>query len=71
MISTGNSVVKATRYLQTQNCGSVYVACTHALLVNGAEKRIKSAGVKKIVSANTVPGKNAVVDISDIVASSI
>ncbi|WP_320416671.1 ribose-phosphate diphosphokinase [Candidatus Nitrosotenuis chungbukensis] len=39
MISTGGSIVKATEYLKQQNCGRIYAACTHALLVGDAEKR--------------------------------
>ncbi len=42
----------------------MYVACTHALLMNDAEKKIKKAGVTSIVSANTIPGKTSVVDVS-------
>lgn len=68
MISTGGSIVKATEYLKEQNCGNIYAACTHALLVGNAEKKIKNAGVLKIISTNTIPGKTNAVDISDILA---
>jgi ribose-phosphate pyrophosphokinase len=71
MISTGGSIVKATQFLKKQKCKKVYVACTHALLMNGAEKRIKKAGVTKIVSANTIPGKTSIVDISNTIAKAI
>ena len=64
MISTGGSIVKATQFLKKQKCRKVYVACTHALLMNDAEKRIRKAGVTKIISANTIPGKTSIVDIS-------
>jgi len=71
MISTGGSIVKATQFLKKQKCKRVYVACTHALLMNNAENKIKKAGVTKIVSTNTIPGKTSVVDISDTIAKSI
>jgi len=71
MISTGGSIVKATQFLKKQKCKKVYVACTHALLMNDAEKRIKKAGVTKIISANTIPGKTSIVDISDTIAKAI
>ena len=38
MISTGGSIVKATKFLKKQKCKRVFVACTHALLVNDAAK---------------------------------
>ena len=71
MISTGGSIVKATQFLKKQKCKKVYVACTHALLMNDAEKRIKKAGVTKIIGTNTIPGKTSIVDISNTIAKAI
>ena len=71
MISTGGSIIKATQFLKKQRCKRVYVACTHALLMNNAEKKIKKAGVTRIVSTNTIPGKTSVVDISNSIAKAI
>ena len=71
MISTGGSIIKATEFLKKQNCNRVFVACTHALLMNEAEKKIKKAGVAKIISANTIPGKTSLVDISNTVVQAI
>jgi ribose-phosphate pyrophosphokinase len=71
MISTGGSIIKATQFLKKQKCKRVYVACTHALLMNGAEKKIRKAGVTSIVSTNTIPGKTSVVDVSSTIAKAI
>jgi ribose-phosphate pyrophosphokinase len=71
MISTGGSIIKATEFLKKQKCKRVYVACTHALLMNDAEKKIKKAGVTKIISTNTIPNKTSVVDISSTIAKAI
>ncbi len=71
MISTGGSIVKATQFLKKQKCRRVYVACTHALLMNDAEKKIRKAGVTNIVSANTIPGKTSIVDVSNTIAKAI
>ena len=71
MISTGGSIIKATQFLKKQKCKRVFVACTHALLMNDAEKKIKKVGVTSIVSANTIPGKTSVVDISNTIAKAI
>ncbi len=68
MISTGGSIVKATQFLKKQKCGRVFVACTHALLVNNATKKIKSAGVSQIISTNTIPGGSAKVDVSRVIS---
>lgn len=71
MISTGGSIVKATEFLKKQKCGRVFVACTHALLIGEAEKKIRGAGVTQIISTNTIPGKTASVDVSGIIAKAI
>ena len=71
MISTGGSIIKATQFLKKQKCKRVFVACTHALLMNDAEKKIKKVGVTSIVSANTIPGKTSVVDVSNTIAKAI
>ncbi len=71
MISTGGSIINATQFLKKQKCKRVYVACTHALLMNDAENRIKKAGVTRIVSANTIPGKTSIVDVSNTIAKAI
>ncbi len=71
MISTGGSIVKATQFLKKQKCRRVYVACTHALLMDDAEKKIKKAGVTRIVSTNTIPSKTSIVDVSNTIAKAI
>jgi ribose-phosphate pyrophosphokinase len=71
MISTGGSIIRAAEFLKKQNCGRIFVACTHALLINDAEKKIRRAGVSKIISTDTIPKKTAVVDSSRIIVNAI
>ena len=71
MISTGNSMAMATKVLKQNGCRQVFGACTHALLINDAQKKVKRAGVTKIVSTNTIPGKTNVVDVSEILSKAI
>ncbi len=71
MISTGGSIIKATEFLKKQKCNRVFVTCTHALLMNDAEKKIRKAGVTKIISANTIPGNSSIVDVSSTIAKAI
>ena len=71
MISTGESIIKATEFLRKQKCNRVFVTCTHALLMNDAEKKIRKAGVTRIISANTIPGNSSLVDISSTIAKAI
>ena len=71
MVSTGGSVIKAIDFLKKENFRKIYVACTHAVLVDDALKKIKNAGVSKIISTNSIPGKTNTVDISGIIADAI
>ena len=71
MVSTGGSIVKATQFLKKQKCRRVFVACTHALLVNDATKKIKNAGVTQIISTNTIPGESAKVDVSRVISDAL
>jgi len=71
MISTGGSIVKATKFLKKQKCRRVFVACTHGLLVNEAVKKIKNAGVSQIISTNTIPGESAKVDVSKVISDAL
>ena len=71
MINTGGSIIKATEFLKKQKCQRIFVACTHALLVGDAERKIKKSGVSQIVSTNTIPGNTSIVDVSNIVANTI
>jgi ribose-phosphate pyrophosphokinase len=71
MISTGGSIVKATEFLKKQKCRRVFVACTHALLIDGAERKIKRTGVSRIISTNTIPNNTSAVDVSEAIAKAV
>jgi ribose-phosphate pyrophosphokinase len=71
MISTGGSIVKAAEFLKKQKSGKIYACCTHALLIGDAEKKIIKAGVIKIISTNTIPGKTSIVDVSPIIVKAL
>ncbi len=71
IISTGGSIIKAAQFLKRQKCKRVFVACTHGLFVEGAEKKIKKAGVTHVISTNTIPRNTSKVDISGVITDSI
>lgn len=72
MISTGGSVTEAIRALLEYGCKSVYVACTHALMLDGALERIKDGGASDVVATNTVPNMvSKMVDVAPLAASAV
>jgi ribose-phosphate pyrophosphokinase len=71
MISTGESIVKACRFLRRYKPNKTYAICTHALLIGDATTRIKAAGVEEIISTNSVPGINAKVDLAPLITTKL
>ena len=71
IISTGGSIIKAAQFLKRQKCKRLFVACTHGLFVEDAEKKIKKAGVSRIISTNTIPRSTSKVDVSGVIVESI
>ena len=71
IISTGGSIVKATEVLLKAGCRRVFVACTHALLLNGALEKIMDAGASEVVGTNTVPSQVSKVDVAPAICDQV
>ncbi len=72
MISTGSSVAEAVRALLEYGCERVYVACTHALMLDGALERIRESGADDVVATNTIPNRvSRIVDVAPLAASAV
>ena len=69
MISTGNSIIKATEILKKNSIGNVYVICTHALLLDDAKEKLLKTGIKEIISTNSIPNDFAKVDLSSVISN--
>jgi ribose-phosphate pyrophosphokinase len=68
MISTGNSIIKATEILKKNNIGDIYVVSTHALLLDDAKEKLLKAGIKELISTNSIPNEFAKVDLSSVIS---
>ncbi|HET7147840.1 MAG TPA: ribose-phosphate pyrophosphokinase [Candidatus Nitrosopolaris sp.] len=71
MISTGESIAEACRFLRRYKPNKIYAICTHALLIGDATTRIKAAGVEEIISTNSVPGINAKIDLAPLLSTQL
>jgi len=65
IISTGGTVKAAAAEVLRNGGNRVSALCVHGLFVGDAAEKIEKAGVKDLVSTNTVPGKFSKVDVSD------
>ena len=69
IISTGGTIKAAAEAVLKNGADSVSALCTHGLFVGDALSKLKKAGVKTVVSTNTVPGEHSKVDVSASIAS--
>jgi len=54
IISTGGTLAEAARFLISQGARRVVVVATHGLLVGGALRKIRDAGISRVVLADTL-----------------
>jgi len=71
IISTGGSIIKATEVLLKAGCRKVFVACTHALLLDGALEKIMDTGASEVVGTNTVPSQVSKVDVAPSICDQV
>jgi ribose-phosphate pyrophosphokinase len=68
IISTGGTIVGAAKILREQGATTVFTACVHPLLANGAEKRILNAGVEEIVGTDSIPSSVSKVSLAPLLS---
>jgi ribose-phosphate pyrophosphokinase len=69
MISTGASIMKTIELLKKYHIGNVYAICTHALLLDDAKQKLLNAGIKEVISTNSIPNEFAKVDLSSVISN--
>jgi ribose-phosphate pyrophosphokinase len=69
IISTGGTVKAAAGEVLRNGANSAVALCVHGLFVADAEEKLNKAGVRAMVSTNTVPGKFSKVDVSDAIVA--
>jgi ribose-phosphate pyrophosphokinase len=71
MVSTGKTMVEVIKRLKGEGAQRVDALVTHALLVEGAEKKMMDAGLSKLICSDTVPGGEGRVSIAPIIAQAL
>jgi ribose-phosphate pyrophosphokinase len=62
---------RAIKGLKDQGATKVAAACTHALLMEGAEQRLREAGAEKIIASDTIQTDYSEVTVAEIIAKHI
>ena len=71
MISTGGTIVTATRQLKEAGAKTVTVACTHGVFVNNALDRLEGSNLDGVLSANTLVSKVSKISVAKIIARAL
>ncbi len=71
IISTGGTIVEATKILKGQGARRIMVACTHPILAHDALARIYESGAEIVIGTDTVPSPISYVSVAPLIAEAI
>jgi ribose-phosphate pyrophosphokinase len=71
IISTGGTIAGAARACKKKGAKRMFVVCTHPVLVKGAIKLVKAAGVSKIIATDTIPSPISKVSVAPVLAAAL
>jgi len=71
IISTGATIAEGAKLCSSRGAKRIFALCTHPVLGQGAIKRIKTAGVSKVIGTDTIPSPVSRVSVAPIVARAI
>ena len=71
IISTGHTMVEAVKEIKKKKPKAIYCVCVHGIFAENALQKLKKAGVKQVLSCNTIPGKTNKIDVARDVAKEI
>ena len=71
MISTGGTIAQAARACKKMGARRIFVLCTHPVLADGALKRVRAAGVLRVVGTDTIPSPVSAVSVAPVIASAL
>ena len=71
IIVTGSSVANAASIASRQGAHCIFVACTHALLQEGALQKLLEAGVKSVVGTDCVESEFSQISVASLIADAV
>jgi len=71
IISTGDTLAKATKICKKMGARRIYALCTHPVLADGALMRVKSAGIQKVIGTDTIPSIVSQVSVAPVIAAAL
>ncbi|AFV23821.1 ribose-phosphate pyrophosphokinase [Methanolobus psychrophilus R15] len=71
MIATGGTMVESIKLLKGQGAKDVYLACVHPVLARNAVMRLYNAGVRDIISTDTIEKTQSCISVAPLIAATI
>ena len=71
IISTGGTIMEASKILFSQGAKRIEVACTHPIFASDALSKIKAAGVANVIGTDTVPSPISYVSVAPLIAENV
>jgi len=69
IISTGGTAIGAVQLCKARGAERVIVCCVHALLVDGADRKLMDSGASFVLATDTVPNEYGVASVSGLLAA--
>lgn len=67
-IARGDTVIKTAEILLERGATKIAALCSHGLFLEDAVARIQKAGVKEVISTDTIPTLNSKISVAPIIA---
>lgn len=71
IISTGHTIVEAAKEIKKHHPKSISAICVHGLFVGEALKKLKKAGVGKVISTNCIEHKTNKIDVAGLLVNEL
>ncbi len=69
--SSGGTLVEAARALRRGGLRKIDALVVHPLLAQGAEARIRAAGVRRLLSCDTIPHRTNAIAVAPLLAEAL
>lgn len=70
IISTGGTIIEATKILRKMGARRVFAACTHGPLVGKAMAKLSATGIR-VIATDTVEGRASVISVAPVIVNAI
>jgi len=71
IISTGATIAEAAKACRKKGARRIYALCTHPVLAEGALKRMKAAGILRVIGTDTIPSPVSKVSVAPVIAGAL